>query len=244
MDGTDAYWGRRALDFVDALESSTTSASVITQFERLIGEIGFRSYIIAGIPTSTQSLDQLMLANGWPAGWFEFYTRENLHMADPIPRHCLGTLNPFMWSEAPYDRERDRSAHEVMMRARDFGLQEGFCIPIHYDDAVGAISLAGERPHLDTESKSAVHLISIFTYGRLRALGRSSPTKQGRRLSEIEAEVLRWAARGKTAWETAQILGLSERNVRWHLEEAQRKLMTNNKTATVATALVNGEILL
>ena len=54
--------------------------------------------------------------------------------------------------------------------------------------------------------------------------------------------MLRWAARGKTAWETGQILRLSERNVRWHLEEAQRKLMTNNKTATVATALVKGEI--
>lgn len=244
MDGTDAYWGRRALDFVDALESATTRVDVISQFERLIGEIGFFAYIISGIPTSCQSLEQLMLANGWPDGWFEHYTRQNLHIADPVPRHCLATLNPFLWSEAPYDRERDRSAHEVMTRARDFGLYQGFCIPIHYDDAVGAISLAGERPQLDPESKSAVHLISIFTYGRLRALGRPSQPKQGRRLSEVEAEVLRWAARGKTVWETAQILGVSERNVRWHLEEAQRKLMTNNKTATVATALVNGDIVL
>ncbi len=56
--------------------------------------------------------------------------------------------------------------------------------------------------------------------------------------------MLRWAARGKTAWETGQILSISERNVRWHLEEAQRKLMTNNKTATVATAIVNREILI
>jgi len=63
-----------------------------------------------------------------------------------------------------------------------------------------------------------------------------------RKLSPIEAEVLRWAAQGKTAWETGQILRVSERNVRWHLEEAQRKLMTKNKTATVATALVKGEI--
>ena len=56
--------------------------------------------------------------------------------------------------------------------------------------------------------------------------------------------MLRWAARGKTAWETGQILGISERNVRWHIEEAQRKLMTNNKTATVAAAIVNREILI
>jgi LuxR family transcriptional regulator, quorum-sensing system regulator BjaR1 len=55
---------------------------------------------------------------------------------------------------------------------------------------------------------------------------------------------LRWAALGKTAWETGQILHISERNVRWHIEEAQRKLMTNNKTATVAVAIVNREILI
>ena len=78
----------------------------------------------------------------------------------------------------------------------------------------------------------------------VRALTRPAQVTAERRLSEIEAEVLRWAARGKTAWETGQILGISERNVRWHLEEAQRKLMTKNKTATVAAALVNREIML
>ncbi len=66
----------------------------------------------------------------------------------------------------------DPAAHDVMMRARDFRLNEGLCIPIHYDDAVGAISLGGERPYLDAEAKSALHLIGIFTHGRLRSLTR------------------------------------------------------------------------
>jgi LuxR family transcriptional regulator, quorum-sensing system regulator BjaR1 len=129
-----------------------------------------------------------------------------------------------------------------MMRARDFGLNDGFCIPIHYDDATAAVSIAGERPYLDGETKSALHLMGVFAHSRLRALARPAAAMRTRRLSEMEAEVLRWAARGKTAWETGQILQLSERTVRWHLEEAQRKLMTKNKTATVALALVNGEI--
>jgi LuxR family quorum sensing-dependent transcriptional regulator len=245
MHVTEAYWGRRALDFVDAIEASKTAACVISQFEKVIRDLGFHAYIMAGIPTSGQSLGSLTLANGWPAEWYALYVRENLHAVDPVPRHCLSTLNPFVWSEAPYDREHDPRAHHVMMRARDFRLDHGFCVPIHYDDAVGAISLAGERPYLDAETKSALHLMSVFTHGRLRALGRPAPSAPTRRrLSETEAEVVRWAARGKTAWETGQILGLSERNVRWHLEEAQRKLMTKNKTATVALALVNGEIIL
>ncbi len=63
MDGTDAYCqGRRALDFVDALESSTTRADVISQFDRLIGEPdSFAYYSSREYPTSCQSLEQLML---------------------------------------------------------------------------------------------------------------------------------------------------------------------------------------
>jgi len=242
MQSLEPYWGRRALDFVDAIEASVNRSSVISQFERIIGDLGFHGYIMAGIPRSDQSLAQTTIANGWPPEWFDLYSRENLCAADPIPRHCLNTLNPFEWRDATYDREHDPAAHQVMTRARDFRFDRGFCIPIHYDDATGAVSIAGERPYLDAETKSALHLMGVFAHGRLRALSRATSPASGRKLSPIEAEVLRWAARGKTAWETGQILGLSERNVRWHLEEAQRKLMTKNKTATVAVALVKGEI--
>jgi len=244
MQGIESYWGRRALDFVDAIEASATGASVISQFEKVIGDLGFHAYIMAGIPEPGQTLAQVTVANGWPLEWFELYNRENLSAVDPVPRHCFNTLNPFEWKDAPYDRERDVAARNVMTRACDFRFHEGFCVPIHYDDATGAISMAGERPYLDAETKSALHLMSVFTHGRLRALTRSGPQGPGRRLSETEAEVLRWAARGKTAWETSRILGISERNVRWHLEEAQRKLMAPNKTATVARALVNREIMI
>jgi LuxR family quorum sensing-dependent transcriptional regulator len=244
MRSLEPYWGARALNFVDAIEAAKSSACVISQFERMIGELGFHAYIMAGIPLAGQSLQQTTIANGWPAEWFELYNRENLSAVDPVPRHCFNTLNPFEWNEAPYDRERDPAAHRVMQRAQDFRFNDGFCIPIHYDNETGAISIAGERPELDPETKSALHLMSVFTHSRLRALAKPKPGEPMRRLTGTEAEVLRWAARGKTAWETSQILHISERNVRWHLEEAQRKLMTKNKTATVAVALVNGEILL
>jgi LuxR family quorum sensing-dependent transcriptional regulator len=175
MQAVEPYWGRQALDFVDAIEASKTTASVISQFERMIAKLGFHAYIMAGIPTSGQSLEQLTVANGWPAEWFELYNRENLSAVDPVPRHCFRTLNPFEWKDAPYDPEFDRPAHRVMTRARDFRFHEGFCIPIHYDDATGAISVAGEHPYLDPETKSALHLMSVFTHGRLRALSRPNP---------------------------------------------------------------------
>jgi hypothetical protein len=122
MKQLEPYWGRRALDFVDAIEASKTSANVISQFERVIGELGFHAYIMAGIPMSGQSLAEVTVANGWPVEWFELYNRERLHVVDPVPKHCFNSLNPFEWKDVAYDRERDQPAHGVMMRARDFGL--------------------------------------------------------------------------------------------------------------------------
>ena len=43
MQGIESYWGRRALDFVDAIEASATGASVISQFEKVIGDLGFHA---------------------------------------------------------------------------------------------------------------------------------------------------------------------------------------------------------
>jgi LuxR family transcriptional regulator, quorum-sensing system regulator BjaR1 len=182
------------------------------------------------------------VANGWPAEWFDLYSRENFSDCDPIPRHCFKTVNPFEWQDAPYDRLRDHAARRVMERAADFGLHRGFCIPIHYEDSTGAISLAGERPDLASETKKALHLMAVFAHGRLCSLRRPVRHRPHRLLNEKEAAVLTWAARGKTSWETSRVMALPERTVKWLLTEAQRKLNTSNKTATVAQALVKKEI--
>ena len=62
VQGEGPNWGRRALDFVDAIESAKTSAGVISQFGKMIGDLGFHAYIMAGIPSPGQSLAQLTVA--------------------------------------------------------------------------------------------------------------------------------------------------------------------------------------
>ena len=61
-------------------------------------------------------------------------------------------------------------------------------------------------------------------------------------LAPREREVLQWAAHGKSAWETAQLLGLSERTVKFYIQRACSKLNAQNKTHAVATALARGLI--
>jgi LuxR family transcriptional regulator, quorum-sensing system regulator BjaR1 len=236
----DPYLGRRVLEFIDAAEVATLPQHVMALFAHAIGEFGFHAYIIAGIPASDTSLDKVTLANGWPAEWFEIYVRENLCAVDPVPRHSLTTVHPFAWSEVSYDRKVDVAARNVMDRALDFRFNDGFCIPIHYEASAAAISMAGDRPYLTDDTKRALHIIGLYSHTRIRSLVRQKP--QVKSLSAGEAEVLRWAAIGKTAWETSMIMQITERKVRFLLTEAQHKLNAANRTAAVVQALVKGEI--
>jgi len=61
-----------------------------------------------------------------------------------------------------------------------------------------------------------------------------------KKLSEREIICLQWAAEGKTSWETATILGLSERTVNFHLQNACGKLHVHSRRAAVAQALRQG----
>jgi LuxR family quorum sensing-dependent transcriptional regulator len=238
--GASQDWGRRALDFVDAVER-LPAPDVIRMFENQIAACGFHAYIMAGLPAPDTSLADLTIANGWPEEWFEIYTREDFSTVDPVPRHGAATVQPFEWSEAVYDKEREPRAHVVMTWATEFKLREGYCIPLHYDDGGAVISMAGEAPDLDPVSKSALQLIGVYAHNRIRALNRPKPTGRGP-LTPREREILRWAADGKTAWETSVILDLSERTVKFHLIEASRKLNAVNRTAAVAKALAWGLI--
>lgn len=238
--GASHEWGRRALEFVDAA-GRLSAPDLIEKFEAQIAAGGFHAYIMAGLPSRGSSLADLTIANGWPEAWFQIYEKENFCLVDPVPRHGCTTVQPFEWSEAVYDRDKEPRAHQVMTWATEFGLNYGYCIPLHYDGGGAMISMAGADPDLDPISKSALQLIGIYAHNRIRALNRPKTQRRGL-LTPRECEILRWAAEGKTAWEISMILDLSERTVKFHLIEASRKLNAVNRTAAVAKALAWGLI--
>jgi len=55
-------------------------------------------------------------------------------------------------------------------------------------------------------------------------------------LTPKERGVLQWMVEGKTAWEIAQILSISERTVKFHLHNVYTKLGAQNRAQAVTTA--------
>ncbi|WP_217579138.1 LuxR C-terminal-related transcriptional regulator, partial [Mesorhizobium sp. GbtcB19] len=56
-----------------------------------------------------------------------------------------------------------------------------------------------------------LQLIAIFFHIQSRQRLASDKTLVGVRLSDREMQCLQWAARGKTAWEIGQFLGITQR---------------------------------
>ena len=63
------------------------------------------------------------------------------------------------------------------------------------------------------------------------------------RLSPRQLSCLRWVAAGKTSWETARILCITERTVNFHLQNAYARLGVHTRAAAIATAMREGALL-
>lgn len=239
MTSTTFDYAKEAFDFIEDLDRLGTTDEVINKMESALTLFGFENFILTGIPNPQQRFEQMVLLRKWPSGWFEIYAGQNYVRVDPVIRLCKQTVNPFEWSEAPYDRESETKAHEVMTRATEFRMARGFCLPIHGLTGYEAcISMSGTHLDLTPRTKPAIHLMALYAFDRVRQL--VLPTQQMKNpLSAREREVLQWSAIGKTASEVAEIMEITERTVTFHLERAREKLSAQSKIHACVKALQN-----
>ncbi len=101
-----------------------------------------------------------------------------------------------------------------------------------------------------SKTRKAEYLASYFRTLLSKSQG-TSQAARGRRfelahstrvLSRREFAVLLWMKEGKTNWEIGQILGLSERTVRFHVKSIFDKLDVTSRTQAVVQALGSGLI--
>ena len=108
----------------------------------------------------------------------------------------------------------------------------------------------GFRGKSPSSSERTYHVLSYFIFCLSKAQARIDSAKPGSmacakrscRLSPRELTVLQWMKDGKTNWEIARILGLSERTVRFHVGGIFEKLDVTSRTQAVARALGTGLI--
>lgn len=175
----------------------------------------------------------------YSAEWVEHYKAENFVKVDPAIQVGLRRMLPVDWSD--FDREKDK-VRRLFGEASEFGLgRRGVSLPVHGrhgDRALLSITSdasSGDWQNLRLEYMRDFHVLALHLHQAvLRLAGGQTITHPG--LSPRERECLSWIAEGKTYWETAVILGISERTVRFYLESARHKLGAANTTHAIVKA--------
>jgi LuxR family quorum sensing-dependent transcriptional regulator len=226
-----------AFGFVDALDALSTVGDVANAFAHAVARYGIQHFIATGLAVKGQPFEDLVIASRWPAEFFMLYVENDYARFDPLIRRSMQSHMPFEWRADSYRSDGDPHVVELMRRTADFGLKQGYLVPIHGPKGYeGCVSMAANALDLSAHAKSAVHLMALYAFDRMRTLRGKLPDKKIV-LTAREREVLSWVAAGKSAAQISQALKISKRTVDEHSQTAARKLGAANRTQAVAIAM-------
>jgi LuxR family transcriptional regulator, quorum-sensing system regulator BjaR1 len=231
-----------AFTFLDSCDQLHELDAIEEAFAAAVLQFGFDRFIITALPRPSASLDPLVRINAWPTEWYDRYSLNHYFNHDPVGQFALLHNQPFRWADVPAGLNGNRRSRTMMGEAREFGLVDGYCVPLTAPCGRRAVVSLAARSALELSSRerAAVHVVAITAFGRVAA--QRGETAAERLLSLREQDVMSWTAAGKSAWEVSRILGISERTVKAHLENVRRRLDAVNTTQAVVICIRLGQI--
>jgi DNA-binding CsgD family transcriptional regulator len=231
-------------DVIESAERTTTIDELIALVRPAFSRLGVR-YFAYGQATDTHGARAPSVQFGVRhERWAAHYQEENLLGKDAMYPRTLQSSDPFTWGDLRRAGVIDRHGDEVLARAREFDLADGFIVPVHQlNGTAAAVLLSGDAPFdWSVRERASAHLLAIyFTSVGKRLL--AAPRAQKRPLlSPRQRECLQWVRANKTDWEIAQILNLSEHTVIEYLEEARKRLGVRTRAQAVIEAISRGLI--
>jgi DNA-binding CsgD family transcriptional regulator len=237
--------------FVDSLEGTMSLSAMEALFSATLTNIGIKyfTYHIAHIPGSSGRLPYIL--STYPESWVKHYFEKKYLDHDPVVDAVDQRRLPFVWSEVTDSDDLNRRQRVLMDEARQAGVSDGMTIPF-VDGAVDAALHFVAEATTDgraglSENRHLLHLLALYFHRKakpalLEASLLGQTTRRASLLTPREKEVLEWTARGKSTWEIAAILNISDKSIEFHIEGAKRKLQVFNRTHAVVKAVMLGLI--
>jgi len=236
--------------FIDRLKSTTDQEGLRDIFDVSTREMGFRSFSYHMIKVVGVGINLPIAVTTYPDQWVERYIRKDYTALDPVISMGPKKLLPFSWGEEfnPI-RLEDTKQKNFFSEAYDFNLRNGLSIPIHgHAGEFAQLTLVADGPQKEAdetiaEHRFAAHLMAMYYHQAAGGMLIEQANKTIKApLTPRERDVLRWAAKGKTAWEIASILAIGETTVVYHIENAKKKLGASSRAEAVVKAIYKGLI--
>jgi LuxR family quorum sensing-dependent transcriptional regulator len=228
---------------LEALDAATTRAAVLHGLSDVLSPLGLSHLLITGLPQPEDGpWHREILYDGWPSEWLERYNSLGHFSHDPCARCSRHAHHPFLWSDLPRE-QMSKQQLLVMDEAKEFGLMDGMCVPIHLPlGAPAVVTAAGDRIEVVREELPILEMMCVQAFRAIRRLREGNSKTPKGKLTAREREVLTWIALGKSAEDIACILAISRHTVERHLKNIREKLFATNTVHAVMEAVRRREI--
>lgn len=239
----------KIVDALNRLKSVSEESEFSSLMEQSCQSLGFDHFHYHLVNTQelartklTDLAPNVFYTSTYDRKWIDHYLKEDYMNSDPVMQDTFRAREPIVWDEHYRRDTRTKGEEKVMAAACDYGIRRGMSIPIRGPAGeYGALSVHSSLK--DTEFYKLVNArryeLDLLAYHAhdlaFRKFQRNGVPKHVP-LSDREIEVLRWTADGKTAWEIATILNISERTVHFHIQKIMTKFGARNKTHAMAKA--------
>ena len=225
--------------FVESLAESATAGDLHTALAGVCSALDLQRFAYVLMPDGRSA--EISAITNYPAEWTALYGRSRYVFIDPVVARALSRPEPFIWGAEDNSALPTSEAHrELFEQAAVFGIRYGFTVPIH-DGRGGRASLtfAVDEPTPEfrrcvDKKGQALQLLAVLFHAKARRILPGDRLVAGISLSPRQLECLEWAARGKSAADIADILGISRRTAAFHIEQAKSKLGVRTISQAVA----------
>lgn len=226
-------------DFVALISESETEYQLLDVCGRIAKHFDLPHFMIMNLPSpEDHKLSDLGLVSNWPEFLIAAYDANNLLDHSPIISKLRTSTVPLVFEiESINEGREDGNALLVAQLFSSFGIKSGVYFSVHLANGqLGAVSFSGVGAPPDREKVVELNYLSNLIYSKIdQFIG--SAKKPDFNLKKNEINCLKWTSQGKTSWEIASIMGLSEHTVNHYLTSAAQKLDTSNRTHAVSKAI-------
>jgi DNA-binding CsgD family transcriptional regulator len=216
--------------FVDSLIEGIDVATLHATLADAAAAFGFPLFAYFSVPAGTKA--PAWLISNYSAEWTDRYLHWRFDRRDPVILRASARPEPFVWGEGVLSK-RDAAEQQMFFEeASGFGIRWGYTVPVHDRGGLGgiaAVTFAGGQavPSFVRASElqgRLLQLMAIYFHRHARRLLGGTRVVHGVILTRREIECLEWSARGKSARDIGQLLGISRRTAAFHLDNARMKL--------------------
>jgi LuxR family quorum-sensing transcriptional regulator LasR len=211
--------------------------------------LGFDQTLLAILPdpASPVEAEYAFIHSNYSSCWRSKYDAQNMQHIDPTFTHCMTKSIPLIWSPEIFS---GRKQNEMYEEACGHGLRSGITLPIHGPHGeMGTLCFVSDRQagrQFHRDASSYIPELTCFRDFIFETSCSYMKTPKSKRevpsLTRCELECLKWCAVGKSSWDIAKILNVSEAAINFHFSNLRRKFMVTTRQQVVVKAIRCGII--